>query len=207
MSFRPTWPLLPGKARGAVVVLQEIFGVNAHIRAVTDSFAAEGYTAIAPSLFDRVRRGIQLGYGPEDKPAGDRHRGTSEARRNHERCGGGHRRSQELRPCWRRRFLLGRRLAYLAACDLPVACAVVYYGKIWTCWTSNPSGPVMYHFGSLDKSIPVSDAEKIAAAYRTARSICMKAPTTDSTATSARPTTRKPPRWHANVPSNSSPAT
>jgi len=56
-----------GKPRGAVVVLQEIFGVNDHIRTVTDSYAAEGYTAIAPSLFDRVRRGIQLGYGPEDK--------------------------------------------------------------------------------------------------------------------------------------------
>ena len=55
-----------GKPRGAIVVLQEIFGVNSHIRAVTDSFASEGYTAIAPSLFDRVRRGIQLGYGPED---------------------------------------------------------------------------------------------------------------------------------------------
>ncbi|HEX4389043.1 MAG TPA: dienelactone hydrolase family protein, partial [Steroidobacteraceae bacterium] len=51
-----------GRPRGALVILQEIFGVNAHIRAVTDSFAAEGYTAIAPCLFDRVRRGIELGY-------------------------------------------------------------------------------------------------------------------------------------------------
>ena len=56
-----------GRPRGAIVVLQEIFGVNSHIRSVTDGFAAEGYTAIAPSLFDRVRRGIQLGYGPEDR--------------------------------------------------------------------------------------------------------------------------------------------
>src|SRR3984893_15469614 len=56
--------------RGAIVVLQEIFGVNSHIRSVTDGFAAEGYTAIAPSLFDRVRRGIQLGYGPEDRQEG-----------------------------------------------------------------------------------------------------------------------------------------
>jgi carboxymethylenebutenolidase len=56
-----------GKPRGAIVVLQEIFGVNSHIRSVTDSFAAEGYTAIAPALFDRIRRGIELGYGPEDR--------------------------------------------------------------------------------------------------------------------------------------------
>ena len=58
------------RPRGAIVVLQEIFGVNHHIRAVTDGFAAEGYTAIAPSLFDRIRRGIELGYGPEDRQEG-----------------------------------------------------------------------------------------------------------------------------------------
>src|SRR5215470_18214961 len=59
-----------GKPRGAVIVLQEIFGVNSHIRAVTDGFAAEGYTAIAPSLFDRVRRGIELGYSAEGMQEG-----------------------------------------------------------------------------------------------------------------------------------------
>src|SRR5690348_7642424 len=52
----------PARPRGAVVVIQEIFGINGHIRAVTDGFAAEGYTAIAPALFDRIRRGIELGY-------------------------------------------------------------------------------------------------------------------------------------------------
>ena len=52
----------PGKPLGAVVVIQEIFGVNSHIRTLTDGFAKEGYTAIAPSFFDRIRRGIQLGY-------------------------------------------------------------------------------------------------------------------------------------------------
>jgi carboxymethylenebutenolidase len=154
-----------GKPRGAVLVLQEIFGVNAHIRAVTDGYAGEGYTAIAPSLFDRVRRGIQLGYGPEDKTQGI---GTL----------------QQLKPdqtmkdvaaaiavvkssgrvgavgfCW------GGRLSYLAACDLPVACAVVYYGKIIDQLDKKPKRPVMYHFGSLDQSIPASDTAKIAAAY------------------------------------------
>ncbi len=57
------WLAAPaGKPRGAVVVIQEIFGVNSHIRAITDGFAQEGYTAIAPSMFDRIRRGIELGY-------------------------------------------------------------------------------------------------------------------------------------------------
>ena len=59
-----------GRARGAAVVIQEIFGVNGHIRSVTDSFAAAGYTAIAPSLFDRVRRGIELGYSSADMQEG-----------------------------------------------------------------------------------------------------------------------------------------
>ena len=58
------------KPRGAIVVIQEIFGVNSHIRAVTDSYAAEGYTAIAPSLFDRVRRGVELTYQPQDMQEG-----------------------------------------------------------------------------------------------------------------------------------------
>src|SRR5215472_10533737 len=59
-----------GRPRGAAVVIQEIFGVNGHIRATTDGFAAAGYTAIAPSLFDRVRRGIELGYTPADMQEG-----------------------------------------------------------------------------------------------------------------------------------------
>jgi carboxymethylenebutenolidase len=55
-----------GTPRGALVVVQEIFGVNSHIRAVADGYAADGYLAIAPALFDRVERGVELGYSPED---------------------------------------------------------------------------------------------------------------------------------------------
>ena len=60
----------PGKPKGAVVVIQEIFGVNSHIRGITDGFALEGYTAIAPAMFDRVRRGIELGYSQPDMEQG-----------------------------------------------------------------------------------------------------------------------------------------
>jgi carboxymethylenebutenolidase len=55
-----------GKARGALVVAQEIFGVNRHIKSVCDGFAADGYVAIAPALFDRYERGVDIGYTPED---------------------------------------------------------------------------------------------------------------------------------------------
>jgi carboxymethylenebutenolidase len=153
-----------GKPRGAVVVLQEIFGVNSHIRSVTDGFAAQGYTDIAPALFDRVRRGIELGYGPEDRQQAIGYMqqikidsalkdvgAASVVVKNSGRVG-------VVGYCW------GGKLAYLAACDLPVACAVVYYGKIADQLDKKPKHPVMYHFGSLDKSIPLSDVEKIKAA-------------------------------------------
>ena len=55
-----------GKPKGAIVVVQEIFGVNNHIRSVCDRFAAEGYAAIAPALFDRQQRDFQCGYSPEE---------------------------------------------------------------------------------------------------------------------------------------------
>src|SRR2546428_12199662 len=55
-----------GKARGAIVVIQEIFGVNSHIKEVADGFAADGYVAIAPAMFDRVQKNVDLGYTPPD---------------------------------------------------------------------------------------------------------------------------------------------
>ena len=55
-----------GTPRGGLVVAQEIFGVNSHIRSVCDGFAADGYVAIAPALFDRYERGVDIGYTPED---------------------------------------------------------------------------------------------------------------------------------------------
>ena len=59
-----------GAPKGAIVVLQEIFGVNSHIRGVADGYAAAGYLAVAPSTFDRIERDVQLGYSPEDVASG-----------------------------------------------------------------------------------------------------------------------------------------
>ena len=59
-----------GAVRGGIVVIQEIFGVNSHIRAVVDGFAADGYAAIAPALFDRVERGVELGYEEDGRTSG-----------------------------------------------------------------------------------------------------------------------------------------
>jgi carboxymethylenebutenolidase len=155
----------PGRPRGALLVIQEIFGVNAHIRRVTDAFAAEGYTAIAPSLFDRVRRGIELGYTPQDMQEGAGYR-------------------QQLKPETTLRdlaaaiavvkhsgragcvgYCFGGAMAYLAACQLPLACAVVYYGKVGAYLDQKPKCPVMYHYGTEDKSIPLAEVERIRATY------------------------------------------
>ena len=59
-----------GQPLGNVVVIQEIFGVNAHIREVCDDYAAEGYRALAPALFDRSEKNVQLGYDADSMTQG-----------------------------------------------------------------------------------------------------------------------------------------
>ncbi|HEX8781935.1 MAG TPA: dienelactone hydrolase family protein [Steroidobacteraceae bacterium] len=155
----------PGRPRGALLVIQEIFGVNSHIRAVTDRFAAEGYTAIAPSLFDRVRRGIELGYTPADMQEGSGYvkqldpeatrRDLAAALAVVKHSG----RAGAVGYCW------GGSLAYLAAGQLPLACAVVYYGRVVSYLDEKPRCPVMFHYGTEDKSIPLADVERIRAAF------------------------------------------
>jgi carboxymethylenebutenolidase len=157
------WLAAPaGKPRGAVVVIQEIFGVNAHIRAVTDSYAAEGYVAIAPAVFDRIRKGIELGYNPDTMKEGFGYAqqlqpdktlldiGASIAVVKH----GG--RVGVVGFCW------GGKMAYVSACELPIACAVAYYGgRIVQELGKTPKCPVLYHFGGKDTHIPPSDIDQI----------------------------------------------
>lgn len=160
------WLAAPkGAARGAVVICQEISGVNRHIRAVADDYAADGYVTIAPCLFDRVRRGIELGYSDAELKEGRGYRLQIPTEKtlldmnasiNVIKHAG---RVAVVGYCW------GGTLAYLAACGLPVACAVSYYGgQIKEHLAKSPKRPVMYHFGEADPHIPMSDVEKIRAA-------------------------------------------
>ena len=160
------WLAAPsGPPRGALVVAQEIFGVNRHIRAVADSYAAEGYVTIAPCLFDRIRRGIELGYSEAEVQQGRGYRLQIPKEKtlldlsaciNVVRHSG---RVSILGYCW------GGTLAYIAACELPVYCAVSYYGgQIKDHLDKSPKRPVMYHFGEKDPHIPLSDVDKIRAA-------------------------------------------
>jgi carboxymethylenebutenolidase len=152
-------------ARGALVIAQEIFGVNRHIRRVADDYAAQGYVVIAPCLFDRVRRGIELGYSEAEVQQGRGYRLQIPKEKtlldltaslNVVKHAG---RVAVLGYCW------GGTLAYLAACELPIACAVSYYGgQIKDHLDRTPRRPVMYHFGEKDPHIPLGDVQKIRAA-------------------------------------------
>lgn len=151
-----------GKPRGGLVVLQEIFGVNRHIRRVTESFAEAGYLAVAPALFDRVRPGVDIAY---DQLQAGRDVMTSLDRANTVRdvaaavaavreAG----RVGAIGYCW------GGALADLAACLCGVDAAVSYYGRHTATWLDlEPRCPVLYHFGKLDPFIPQDTVEAIRA--------------------------------------------
>lgn len=154
-----------GAARGAVVVVQEIFGVNHHIRSVCDRYAAAGWTALAPALFDRVERGVELAY---DQPGVDRGRAIMGqvsmdaaladigAALEHLGAPGD---AAVVGFCW------GGTLAWLAAARLPVRAAVGYYGgQIAKHVQLTPRAPVLLHFGEKDTAIPLSVSEEVRAA-------------------------------------------
>ena len=153
-----------GKPRAAIVVLQEIFGVNSHIREVADRFAAEGYLAVAPATFDRVKRGVELGYTDDDmtvgfelKTAVDALPGAGvlpdiQAAIDHAaQLGGG--KVGIIGFCW------GGLLAWKAACLLKgLSAAVPYYGGGITSESEiarQPQCLVMAHFGDQDHWIPM----------------------------------------------------
>jgi carboxymethylenebutenolidase len=155
-----------GKPKGSIVVLQEIFGVNAHIRRVADGFAAEGYLAIAPALFDRAKPGVEMGYGPEDIEAGAGLVGRISPAKTmmdvaaavKAAAAGG--KVGVVGYCW------GGSLAFAAACTQDgLAAAVGYYGgNIAKMLDQRPKVPTMLHFGEQDAYIPVADVDAIKAA-------------------------------------------
>ena len=160
-----------GEPKAGLVVIQEIFGVNNHIREVADGYAADGYAVIAPQLFDRVERGVELGYEGDDMTRGielafqglaredalkDLQASIEEASRFGKVGVVG--------------YCYGGLMTWLSACDLTgVACASAYYGGgIANELEREMNCPVMMHFGEQDAHIPLSDVEKIKAAQPSA---------------------------------------
>lgn len=163
-----------GAPKGAVVVLQEIFGVNSHIRSVADGYAAAGYLAVAPATFARVKGGVELGYAPEDMQAGMGLKAAVEALPSPgvmtdiqaaidyaaQRSGG---KVGIVGYCW------GGLLVWRAACTLTgLSAAVSYYGGGVTTpgeVARTPGVPVLAHFGERDHWIPVDSVQAFAKAH------------------------------------------
>ena len=151
-----------GPASGGVVIVQEVFGLTPHVRGVVDRYAAEGFTAVAPAMFDRVEPDLVLDYSELD-------RGLSVMRQlewpdtladvqaaidalDHvpDRAAG------VVGFCW------GGTVAHVAASELSIAAAVSYYGSgIVRMLDKRPKCPVLYHFGDRDRSIPPESIERI----------------------------------------------
>jgi carboxymethylenebutenolidase len=164
-----------GKPRGAVVVIQEIFGVNGHIRDVADRYAAAGYLAIAPSVFDRAERNVELGYSMDDMQKGFGYAfgkvdlntvvtdvaatGRVAASESGGKvgivgyCYGG----------------LVTALSAINSGDVFAAASSYYGGNTGTLADKKPVVPMICHYGELDQHIPMSDVEKLTAAWSTSR--------------------------------------
>jgi carboxymethylenebutenolidase len=161
-----------GQPKGGVVVVQEIFGVNAHIRAVADGYAADGYLAVAPSTFHRVKPGVDLGYEPDDMTAGMALKAAVEALPapgvmqdlqaaiGHAAQGG---KVGIVGYCY------GGLLTWRAACMLTgLSAAVPYYGGGVTTpdeIARSPKVPVLAHFGDQDHWIPLDSVEAFKKAH------------------------------------------
>jgi carboxymethylenebutenolidase len=157
-----------GKAKGGVVLIQEIFGVNNHIRNVSDFYAKAGYHVIAPAHFDRVAKDTQLGYTEADIAKGREIRGklsweqiiadfsaAAEALKS-----GGAGKLAIIGYCF------GGSVSWLGATRTNYfSAAVCYYGgQIAQFAEEKPNCPVQMHFGETDHAIPLSDLGKIRAA-------------------------------------------
>ena len=154
-----------GAAKGALVVIQEIFGVNHHIRNVCDRYAREGYVAVAPSIFDRIEPNFQSGYSPDEvaiarkfvaNPNWDAMLRDTQAAIDSVKDAG---------PVGIVGFCLGGSVAYVAAAKLSgLRAAVGYYGGAIARFAGDkPKVPTLLHFGAKDTGIPQSDVEAIRA--------------------------------------------
>ncbi len=161
-----------GTPRGGIVVLQEIFGINAHIRAVADGYAAQGYLAIAPSTFHRVQTGVELGYTSEDVAAGVQLKAAVEGLPPPgvlQDVQAAVALAAEAGPVGVVGYCWGGLLTWRAACLLTgIRAAVPYYGGGMTTPAEvarQPQCPVLAHFGDQDHAIPLEGVHTFQAAH------------------------------------------
>lgn len=157
-----------GEPIAALVVIQEIFGVNAHIRSVADGYAKDGFLCVAPALFDRIQPGVELGYSDEDVqtarsmiPKLNFAKAVEDIQAAVEYAASASGKNAGVIG-----YCLGGTLAWLSATRLRPTAAVGYYaGGIGNFAAEKPTCPVMFHFGSQDTHIPATEVEKVKAAH------------------------------------------
>ncbi|MDQ0315076.1 dienelactone hydrolase family protein [Amorphus orientalis] len=149
--------------KGGVVVVQEIFGVNRHIREVCDWFAHAGYKAIAPAIFDRTEPGFESGYSEEEIKKARSFIANPDFDQMLMDVGAAKAVLAEEGPVAVVGYCLGGSLAFAAATRMHgLAAAVGYYGgKVKAFADEKPMCPVMLHFGETDQSIPMEDVEEV----------------------------------------------
>ncbi len=156
-----------GTPKGGILVVQEAFGVNPHIRQMADTYAAAGYLAIAPALYDRVERGIEVGYTGEDRDKGigamqasnfdDVMKDIDATRALLAEAG----KVGITGWCW------GGSVTFLSACRVDgLACASSYYGgRVPDFMTETPKCPLEFHWGETDASIPMEKVRAVEAQH------------------------------------------
>jgi carboxymethylenebutenolidase len=154
-----------GAPKGAIVVIQEIFGVNHHIRTVCDRLAAEGYVAIAPAIFDRVEPNFTSGYSPDEIAVARKFVANPDWPAMLRDTQAAIDAVKDAGPVGIIGFCLGGSLAYAAATKLSgLKAAVGYYGGAVVRFADDkPKVPTQLHFGEKDAGIPLSDVEAIKA--------------------------------------------
>ena len=164
-SFEAYEALPVGEIKGGVVVIQEIFGVNQHIREVVDGYAKEGYAAIAPAIFDRVEPGVELGYDDQD----DFNKGLEIAFQKLKIDDA----LSDVQACVKDLsshgnvgvvgYCFGGLLTWLSSCRLNgiSACSAYYGGGTVNHVSEKASCPVIMHFGEKDEHIPMNEVEEI----------------------------------------------
>lgn len=157
-----------GEPIAGLVVIQEIFGVNQHIRSVADGYARDGFLAVAPALFDRVERGVEFAYdGPEAKKGMEiRQKLTIDDAVKDVDAALQYARQQTGKHSGVIGYCFGGLLAWLSATRLDPDVAVGYYaGGIGNFAVETPHAPVQLHFGKLDTHIPAEQVEKVRVAH------------------------------------------
>ncbi len=154
-----------GAPKGAIVVIQEIFGVNHHIRSVCDRLAGEGYVAIAPAIFDRVEPNFTCGYSPDEIAVARKFVANPDWPAMLRDTQAAIDAVKDVGPVGIIGFCLGGSIAYAAATKLSgLKAAVGYYGGAVVRFADDkPKVPTQLHFGEKDAGIPLTDVETVKA--------------------------------------------